>query len=120
MQATHNPALDEIYEEIAQMITELGLVLKHIAGGADKVNAVNYLTKPPLPAGDYYYEEDSYVVNEQTRVFNRTPNAPIRKIGAKVNEIKVKTMGITIERDIMFQMETTTATKTSTGVTMIT
>ena len=69
MQATHNPALDEIYEEIAQMITELGLVLKHIAGGADKVNAVNYLTKPPLPAGDYYYEEDSYAVNEQTGGF---------------------------------------------------
>ena len=48
------------------------------------------------------------------------PMAPIRKIGAKVKEIKVRTMGITTERDIMFEMETTTVTTTSTGVTMIT
>ena len=34
--------------------------------GAEKVNVVNYLTKPPLSADDYYYEEDSNAVNEQT------------------------------------------------------
>ena len=69
MQASHNPGVDEIREEMAQMRTKLGLVLKHIAGGAEKVNAVNYFTKPPPPADDYHNEEDSYAVNEQMAGF---------------------------------------------------
>ena len=32
VQSTHNPATDEIREEMAQMITELGLVVKHVNG----------------------------------------------------------------------------------------
>ena len=32
VQSTHNPATDEIREEMAQMRTEFGFVLKHIAG----------------------------------------------------------------------------------------
>ena len=40
MQSTHNPAIDEIREEMAQMRTELGLVRKYITGGAEKINAV--------------------------------------------------------------------------------
>ena len=48
------------------MRTELGLVLKHITGGAEKINAVNYLPKPPPPNDEFYYAEDSYAVNEQT------------------------------------------------------
>ena len=49
VQSTHNPATDEICKEMAQMRTELGLVLKHVTGGAEKINAVNYLPKPPPP-----------------------------------------------------------------------
>ena len=32
VQSTHNPATNEIREEMAQMRTELGLVLKHVTG----------------------------------------------------------------------------------------
>ena len=49
MQATHNLVTDEIHEEMSQMRTELSFILKHITGGAEKVNAVNYLTEPPPP-----------------------------------------------------------------------
>ena len=47
VQSTHNPTTDEIREEMAQMKTELGLVLQHVTRGAEKINAVNYLSKPP-------------------------------------------------------------------------
>ena len=69
MQSTHNPATDEIREEMAQMRTELGLVLKHITGGAQKINVVNYLSKPPPLNDECYYAEDSYAVKKQTRCF---------------------------------------------------
>ena len=32
VQFTHNPSTNEIHEEMAQMRTELGLVLKHVTG----------------------------------------------------------------------------------------
>ena len=64
MQSTHNPAIDEIREEMAQMRTELGLVLKHVTEGAEKINAVNYLYKPPSPNDECYYAEDTYALNE--------------------------------------------------------
>ena len=54
---------------MAQMITELGLVLKHVTGGAEKINAVNYLPKPPPPNDECYYAEEFYAVNEQTGGF---------------------------------------------------
>ena len=69
MQSTHNPATYEIREEMDQMRTKLGLVLKHITGGVEKINAVNYLSKPPPPNDECYYPEVSYAVNEQTRGF---------------------------------------------------
>ena len=102
------------------MRTELGLVFKHVNGGAQKVNKVNYLTIPPLPADEYYYEEKTYVVYEQTVVSDQTPKAPIRKIGVKVMETKVGTMVNTTQRINMFEMGTTTAITTSIGVTMLT
>ena len=64
MQSTHNPATDDNREEMAQMRTELGLVLKHITGGAEKINAVNYMAKPPPPNDECYYAEDTYEVNK--------------------------------------------------------
>ena len=50
----------------------------------------------------------------------QTPKAPITRIGFKVKEIKVATMGTTIERHSMFEMETTTVKTTSNGVNMVT
>ena len=69
VQPTHNPAIDEIREEMAQMRTELGLVLKHVTWDAEKINAVNYLSKPPPQNDECYYEDDSYAVNEQAGGF---------------------------------------------------
>ena len=69
VQSTHNPATHEIPEEMAQMRTELRLVLKHVTGGAEKINAVNYLAKPPLPNDECYYAKDSYTLNKQTGDF---------------------------------------------------
>lgn len=73
VQAKNNPAIDENHEDIAQMKTELGLVLKDMALGAEKVNAVNYLMRPPPPVEEYYYEKNVYVVNDQMEGFR--PNA---------------------------------------------
>ena len=72
VQSTHNPATDEICEEMAQMRTRLGLVLEHVTRGAKKINVFNYLSKPPQPNVECYYEEDSYAVNEQTGGFRRS------------------------------------------------
>ena len=72
MQSTHNPATDEIREEMAQMRTEVGFVLKHITGGEKKIIAVNYLCKLPPPHDECFYAEDSYAVNEQTGGFRQS------------------------------------------------
>ena len=69
MPSTHNPAIDKIREEISQIRTDLGLLVKHVTGGAKKINAVNYFSKPPPPNDECYYVEDFYVVNEQTGGF---------------------------------------------------
>ena len=47
------------------------------------------------------------------------PKDRIRRIDAKNKEIKVETMVTTIERVNMFEMGTTIATTTSTGVIMV-
>ena len=102
------------------MTTKLGLLLEHVTRGAEKINAVNYLSKPPPQNDECYYVEDSYAVNEQTGVFDRAPKAQIRIIGAKVKGTKVGSMVNITVRVIMCEMENTTATKTSTGVTTVT
>lgn len=57
VEATNNSTTGEIQEEISQIRTELGLVIKNVSGGAEKVNAVNYFDKPPLPLDEYYYKK---------------------------------------------------------------
>lgn len=37
-----------------------------MSGDANKVIVVNYLTKPPLPVNEHYFDEDAYVVNYLT------------------------------------------------------
>ena len=66
-----------------------------------------------------YYVEDTYEVNEQTGVSDQARKAQIRITGAKIKGTKVGTMVTTTVRVIMFDMETTTATTTLTGVTML-
>ena len=53
VKSINNPTTNEMHEELSQMRTELGLVLKHVNGGAEKVNAINYLTKPSPVVDEY-------------------------------------------------------------------
>lgn len=39
--------------------------------GEEKVNAVNYLDKPQPTVDEYYYEEDTYAVNDQMGGFQQ-------------------------------------------------
>ena len=52
-------------------------------------------------------------------VSDRILDPSIRRSGTKIMEIKVETMEITRDRDIMLEMETTTVTTTSTEVTTV-
>ena len=120
MQSTHNPATDEIREEMAQIRTELGLVLKHVTRGVEKINAVNYLANSPPPNDECYYAEDTYAVNEQTGGFRPSAQGSNQDNWLQVKGTKVGSMVTITVRVIMSEMETTTVTTTSTGVTTVT
>ena len=77
------------------------------------------MSKPPPPNDECYYTEDTYVVNEKTGGSDQAPKAQIRITGANVKGTKDETMVTTTVRVIMSEMETTTATTTLTGVTML-
>ena len=76
MQPAHNPATSELRDEMDQIRTKLGLVLKHVNRGEEKVNAVNYLSKPPSPNHECYYPEDTYAVNEHMGGFRPSAQGP--------------------------------------------
>uniref|UniRef100_M1DV40 Integrase core domain containing protein n=1 Tax=Solanum tuberosum TaxID=4113 RepID=M1DV40_SOLTU len=68
VQTSPSQSNDDIREEMAQLRTEIALVLKHVSGSAKKVNDVNYQTKT-LPADEYIYEEDANLANDRTGGF---------------------------------------------------
>ena len=105
---------------MAQMRTKLGLVLKHVTGGAEKINAFSYLAKPPPPNDECYYAEDSYAVNEQTGGFRPSAQGSNQDDWRQGQGTKVGSMVTITVRVIMSEMETTTATRNSIGVTTVT
>ena len=56
VETTNKSIVDEIHKVMWQIRIGLGFVLKHVTGGAKKINAVNYLMKPP-PTSDHYYHQ---------------------------------------------------------------
>lgn len=48
------------------MRIDLELVLNHVCGGVENVNAMNYLTRTPPPSQLCYDVEDAYALNDKT------------------------------------------------------
>ena len=120
VQSSHNSVADDLCEDMAQMRTELRLVLKHVVGGAEKVNAVNYLSKPPPLNDEYYYEEDFYAVNDQTRGFQPNAQGSNQENSCQGQGNQGRNYGNYNREVIMPEMGITTVTTTSTRVTMVT
>ena len=114
VQSAHNLVADDLLEEMDQMITELGLLLKHVTGGAEKLNAVNYLSKPPPTMMNAIMRRIPMQEMCRRGVSDGVPKAQIRIIGAKVKGTKVGSMVTITVSVIMFDKDITTATKTST------
>ena len=118
MQSTHNPATNEIREEMAQTRTELGLVLKHFTG-CRKDKIVIYLYNPPPSNDECYYAEDSYAVNEQTGGFRPSAQCSNQDNWCQGQGNQGWNYGNYNREGLMFEEEITTSTTTSTGVTMV-
>ena len=119
VQSTHNPGTDKIREEMAHMRTELGLVLKHVTEGAEKINVVNYLAKPPPPNDECYYAEDSYAVNKQTGGFWLSTQGSNQDNWHQGHGNQGRIYGKYNRKGHYGEMETTTATITLAGVAML-
>lgn len=52
-EATTNKSTNKIPQEMEQQRTKLRLELKHVSGGAEKVNIVNYFTRTLPPVEEY-------------------------------------------------------------------
>ena len=90
------------------MRTVLGSVFKYVVGLADKVNAVNYLSKPPPPNDKYYYEEGSDAMNYQMGDLRRSAQGSNQENWHNSRGTKVETMIIINARVIMSDMGITT------------
>ena len=84
--SAHKPATHKICEKKGQMKIDLGLILKHVIGGTEKVNMVNYFSKTPPPTDEYYYDEDSYVVNNQTGFTTKCPRLQLGKLAPRLKK----------------------------------
>ena len=54
---------------MVQIRNVLGLVIKHVSGGSEMVYAVYNVTGNPPPLEEYYFNEESYDVNDKTGGF---------------------------------------------------
>lgn len=73
------------------------------------------MTRTPPPYKECYFEEDAYVVNDQTGVSDQMPKGPRWILGAMVKKTKVRSMAIKTKRINMSKKAATIATTTTTG-----
>ena len=104
---------------MAQMRTDLGLVLKHVTGGAKKINVVNYKSKPPPQNDECYYAEDTYAVNKQTGGFRPSAQGSNRDNWRQGQGNQGRNYGNYNREGHYVQDGNIIATTTSTGVTMV-
>ena len=77
------------------------------------------MANPPPPIDECYYEEDSYAVNEQMGGFRRIAQGSNQENWRQGQGNQGQNYGDYNREVIMSDMETTTATTTSTGVPII-
>lgn len=100
------------------MRTELGLVLKHVDGEVEKVNVVNYFTRPPPRWSSIFMKRVCMYLLIRGGVSDQIPKVPTQIISTKVIETRVRTIEITTERANMCGMGTIIATTISIRTTL--